>query len=194
MISEKRGTKIAEVVSRRQRGCIVVLEDIHDPHNAGAILRTCEAFGIGEVWFIFDQEKQYNPRRVGKSSSSTANKWIDYKIFSSTRAAMGALKRKGYTSVATALDARAKDLYKTRLKQPKLALWMGNEHRGLSRYAIDHADLVTLIPMRGMVQSLNVSVTAALCIAEISRQRGSGKQYLLKPGEKTKLIRSYSKR
>lgn len=192
MISDARRTKIEAVAAGRQSGLIVVLEDIHDPHNAGAILRTCDAFGVGEVWFIFDQEKPYNPRRVGKSSSSTANKWLDYRIFSSASAAAAALKRKKYASVATALDARAKDLYEMKLDRRGLALWFGNEHRGLSPYAIRRADRVALIPMRGMVQSLNVSVTAALVIAEVARQRGD--RHRVTAAHRRALVRSYSRR
>lgn len=194
MISESRLKKISEVVSHCQKGIIVVLEDIHDPHNAAAILRTCDAFGIREVWYVFEQEKPYNPRHVGKSSSAATNKWIDYRIFHSTSQCYRALRRKKYIIIATALTPESQSLYSAKLTQPRIAVVFGNEHRGISPYAIANASHVLTIPMRGMAQSLNVSVTAALCIGEISRQRGNKKHYFLSPRERSRLLHAYMKR
>lgn len=166
-----RQQKIDRVARARQPGLIVVLEDIHDPHNAAAILRSCDAFGIQDVYFIFDQEKQYNPRRVGKSSSSTANKWLTYRIFKSSAECFRALKRQKHVTIGTALADQSEDIFTADLAMSKLALVVGNEHRGLSDYALTHCDRLLTIPMRGMVQSLNVSVTTGICLFEITRQR-----------------------
>ncbi|MFA6410623.1 MAG: RNA methyltransferase [Candidatus Buchananbacteria bacterium] len=195
MLTQKRLEKIKKVVANRQAGLILVLEDIHDPHNASAILRTADAFGIQNVYFIFEQEKYYNPKRVGKSSSSTANKWLDFKVFRSTKVCLGQLKKQGYKTVATVLADQAKDIYHTKFGENKIAILLGNEHRGLSLVAIKMADKKIYIPMLGMVQSLNVSVSAAIVIAEICRQRQkSKKKYNLSNKEKQKLIKNFSLR
>lgn len=178
-LSERRRTRIETVASQRQAGFVVVLEDIHDPHNAAAILRTCDAFGIQTVAFIFDREPRYNPRRVGKTSSSSANQWLDFGIYPSTAQCYAALRRNKFQIVATALTEQTTNLYMTDLTSDRIALVVGNEHRGLSDVAIQQADRAITIPMSGFVQSLNVSVMAALAIAEITRQRqGRGGQHL----------------
>ncbi len=74
MITDCRNEKIKKVISSRHAGIVVVLEDIHDSHNAEAILRSCDAFGMQKSFFIFGQEEPYNPAKVGKSSSSSAKK------------------------------------------------------------------------------------------------------------------------
>ncbi len=194
MISKQRLNKIKSVASRRQE-VIIVLEDIHDPHNAAAVLRTADAFGIQKVWFIFDKQKKFNPRKIGKASSSSANKWLDFEIFDSTEKCFMNLKKKGYKIIATVLDEQAKSLYKTKLTRPKIALCFGNEHSGLSQTAIDKSDLHIYIPMQGFVQSLNLSVTAAVCLAEIFRQRQEmTKKFFLSTTEQKNLIRVWSKK
>jgi tRNA (guanosine-2'-O-)-methyltransferase len=171
MISEKRLNKIKTVAARRQSGLAVVLEDIHDPHNAAAVLRTCDAFGIQDVYFIFQQEKYYNPKKIGKSSSSSANKWLTFHIYRSTKECLKDLKKQGYKIYATILDEKAENLYKIKFSEKKIAILLGNEHRGLTLPAAELADKKIYIPMQGMVQSLNLSVTAAIMIFEASRQR-----------------------
>jgi tRNA (guanosine-2'-O-)-methyltransferase len=168
---EERLAKIKQVVSKRQ-DLIIVLEDIHDPHNAQAVLRSCDAFGVQKVYFIFDKESRFNPHKVGKLSSSSANKWLDYEFFTSTQDCYSKLKADGYTVVATALNDSAESMFDFGFSQnQKLAVVLGNEHRGLSEFAINNADITIMIPLFGMVQSLNLSVTAALFIFEITRQR-----------------------
>lgn len=169
MLTEQRKKKLEQHAANRQQGFVVVLEDIHDPHNAQAIVRTCDAFGIGNVYLIFDKEEPFDPKRVGKGSSSTANKWVDFHIFRSTEACLTELKKEGYTVIATALDDRAVSLFDTPIPNGNVALLLGNEHAGLSQVALDLADAIYMIPMVGMVQSLNVSVTAAIFIWEITR-------------------------
>ncbi|MFA6588587.1 MAG: RNA methyltransferase [Patescibacteria group bacterium] len=191
----KRQKKIRTVVKNRQAGFVVVLEDIHDPHNAAAILRTCDAFGVQDVCFIFEKEKKYNPRKIGKSSSSSANKWLSFKVFNSTQDCLKVLKKTGYEIIATALTQKSKNLFKTKLLYNKIALLVGNEHRGLSDFAIKSADQILAIPMQGMVQSLNVSVTAGIFIYEIVRQRQKNiNKYQLNPKSANKLERDFRKR
>jgi tRNA (guanosine-2'-O-)-methyltransferase len=172
-MEQKRLERITNVVQKRQSGIIVVLENIHDPHNAAAIMRTCDAFGIQTVWFIFDQELPYNPKRVGKASSSSANKWLDFKTFNSTLSCFKTLKQENYISIATAFTPTAKKLNETEFDQKKIAIWVGNEHAGLSKEAIENADQTIIIPMNGFVQSLNVSVATAVVLWEVVKQRNT---------------------
>jgi len=188
-----RQQRLERVASQRQAGFIVVLEDIHDPHNAAAILRTCDAFGVQDVWFIFNQEKAYNPRRVGKSSSSSANKWLTFRVFKSVTECKAALKRLQYESVGTVLHDKAEDFTKAKLTAKRIALWVGNEHAGLSEQAVEACDRLLLLPMRGFVESLNVSVMTAISIYEITRQR-AGKKYQRSQRESATLLKDFLKR
>ena len=194
MVFSKRQQKLQQVASQRQAGFIVVLEDIHDPHNAAAILRTCDAFGVQDVWFIFNKEKAYNPKRVGKSSSSSANKWLTFRIFKSVAECKAALKRLKYESVGTVLRPGAEDFTKVKLTTKRIALWVGNEHAGLSEQAIEACDRLLMLPMRGFVESLNVSVMTAICIYEVTRQREGGKHFQRSKTDIAKLIRDFTNR
>lgn len=190
-MTKARQQKLGVVARQRQAGFIVVLEDIHDPHNAAAILRTCDAFGVQEVWFIFNKEKRYNPKRVGKSSSSSANKWLDFRVFTSVAECAAALKKLRYESVGTVLHDKAEDFTKAKLIARRIALWVGNEHAGLSAEAVKVCDRLLLLPMRGFVESLNVSVMTAICIYEISRQRAGRRGFELSSAEAKKLMKEY---
>lgn len=175
MASEERQAKIETVLQSRMSGVRMVLEDVHDPHNAAAILRTADALGIGEVWYLFDVETPYNPKRVGKVSSSSANKWIDTLVFTDRAEVFDRLRQDGYESVATTIHkADAEKLWSADLSRGNIALWVGNEHRGLSDDSIRGAERKLTIPMCGFVESLNVSVSAALVMAEVVRQRATG--------------------
>jgi len=164
-----RQQKIDRVMKNKHQG-IIVLEDIHDPHNAAAVWRSADCFGFGKIYIIFDQEKTFNPKKVGKASSSSANKWLDFEIFKSTAECYEKLKKDGYKIYATILDSEAKDLKDIKFSNGKNAIVLGNEHRGISETAAEGADEKIYIPMLGMVQSLNLSVTAGIIMWEYGRQ------------------------
>ncbi|MFM7457657.1 MAG: TrmH family RNA methyltransferase [bacterium] len=171
MPTPERLEKITRTCKQRRKG-IIVLEDIHDKHNIEAVFRSCDAFGIQMLYIIFDKERPFDPRLVGKNSSSSANKWIDFKIFSKTENAYAELKSQGYKIYATALTDEAESIYETNfIAEDKVAIALGNENRGLSKFAIEQADSCIIIPMLGMLQSLNLSVTASICMFELNRQR-----------------------
>ena len=200
--SARRLKRFQAVAASRQAGLALVLEDIHDPHNAAAILRTCDGLGIQDVYFIFsagggsasgrEKEKPYNPKKVGKVSSSSANKWLTYHIYRSTKECFRDLKKKKYKIYATVLDPKAKNLLTTGLHMKNLALVVGNEHRGISETAKELADQLLYFPMQGFVESFNVSISAALFLYEIIRQRNSTNR--LSKKETLKLLVDFKKR
>ena len=150
------------------------------------------------LYIIFDKERPFDPRLVGKNSSSSANKWIDFKIFSKTEDAYAELKSQGYKIYATALTDEAESIYETDfIAQNKVAIALGNENRGLSKFAIDQADSCIIIPMLGMLQSLNLSVTASICMFELNRQRlvsGALKNFLLADEDCDLLVQDFLNR
>ena len=195
MVTEQRARKIAEVAERRQQG-VVVIEDVYDPHNAEAVFRSCDAFGFQRVCLVFEQEAPFDPRRIGKVSSASANKWLDFTTYRSTRACIEALHDEGFEVVAMVVDEGAEQLFAAELAEPKTAILLGNENRGLSDEAVALADRRLTIPMVGMVQSLNLSVTAALTLYELTRQRleRGFDAYLLPPDERSELRDAFAQR
>ena len=170
MLTSKRQQKIISTAQTRQQAA-VVLEDIHDPHNAAAVFRNCEAFGVQDVYLIFNKQEKFNPRRVGKATSSSANKWLDFHTYTSVEQCMADLKKDGYSTLATILDAKAEPLFEAPVSEGKIAWLFGNEHLGLSPEIAALADRHIYIPMAGFVQSLNLSVTTGICLFEMTRQR-----------------------
>jgi len=185
-----RINKIKKLINNRQEG-IIVMEDVHDPHNVQAVVRTAEGLGFGKIGLIFEKEKPFNPKTVGKTSSSSANKWVEYEIFNSSKKAFEELKKRGYEIVVSVLDKDAESIYKSDLKSRKIALVMGNEHSGVSKTAIKMADRKVYIPMEGMVQSFNISVAAGIMMYEVKRQRENAgiKKFKLDNEEREKLVK-----
>lgn len=167
MKSERRKNKIFQVLERRQPELTIVMENIHDPHNVSAMLRSADAVGIHEVQLLYTTQKF---PRIGSKSSSSANKWVGRRKFKSPKECYDQLRSEGFTILATRLDENAKPLYDFDLTQ-KTAFVFGNEHSGVTDAAADLADATVMIPMMGMIQSLNVSVACAVTIYEALRQR-----------------------
>ncbi|HPJ17369.1 MAG TPA: RNA methyltransferase [Candidatus Woesebacteria bacterium] len=184
-----RQEKIRNLVDNRQTG-IIVLEDVWDPHNIQAVVRTADGLGFGKIYLIFEKEKEFDPKVVGKASSSSANKWVEYKIFRSSKECFEELKKDGYEIVVSVLDKQAKEASKTDLTAKKIALVMGNEHKGVSETAKLMADKKIYIPMKGMVESFNISVASALLMYEVNKQREqSNISYGLEEEEKEVLVK-----
>jgi tRNA (guanosine-2'-O-)-methyltransferase len=171
--SERRAEKLRRVLGLRQPDLTVVLENIHDPHNVSAILRSCDAVGVLRVELLYSVEKF---PRIGKKSSSSANKWLDCRRHTSVTECFATLREEGFRVYATRLGGSTTSLYALDLSQPS-ALVFGNEHRGVSGEAAEMADGNFHIPMVGMIQSLNVSVAAAVSLYEAHRQRLSAGTY-----------------
>lgn len=170
MHSPRRLSRIEAVIASRQQGA-VVLENIHDMHNALAVLRNCDAFGIQRVCLVFSREQRFDPRIFGRRSSSSAHKWLHYSFHESIEECYASLQKEEYRILAADIGDDCSPLPETDLLHPRTALVFGNEHRGLTSSARVLADGLFTIPMQGMVQSLNLSVSAALSLYELTRQR-----------------------
>ena len=180
MPTEARANRLRQVAAQRQRGLTVVIEDVVDPHNLGAIARSCDAFGIQDIHVIFGPGTRFDPKAAGKNSSTATNKWLRYHLHDDTESALEMLKRDGWQLAATALEPAATPIYEANLAQDKLALLFGNEQTGLSSTAIKLADQLVTVPMLGIAQSMNVSVTAALAMYEVTKQRRAQRPHLLR--------------
>ncbi len=171
--SSRRSEKIRRVLGYRQPGLTVVMENIHDPHNVSAVFRSCDAVGVMQVELLYTHEKF---PRIGKKSSSSANKWLDRRKHTAVKECYATLRNEGFRIYASQLDPGAVSLYDLELTQP-VALVFGNEHRGVSEEAASCADGTFQIPMMGMIQSLNVSVACAVSLYEAMRQRTARGSY-----------------
>lgn len=165
--TEKRIEKITKAITARQQSLRVVIENVHDRHNVSAIFRTCDAVGIPKVSLLYTIEKLPKLSRI---TSSSANKWIESEEFTDTKMCFDSLKKEGFKIYSTILDAKAKSIYDIDFTD-KIAILVGNEHRGVSKEAAELSDGTIYIPMKGMIQSLNVSVATAIVLYEALRQR-----------------------
>ena len=172
-MTEKRRQRLQEVASRRQVNLTVILENVHDPHNIGAVLRSCDAVGIAEVFVLHTEERlQEKYLSLGKRTSAGTRKWIEVQYHTEMEACMKEVRSRYDHIFATHMDADARSLYELDLTG-SVALLFGNEHDGVSEEALRYADGNFLIPQMGMVQSLNISVACAVSVYEAFRQRQS---------------------
>ena len=163
----ERKARIDEVVANRTRTLTVVMEAFCDPQNVNAVLRTCEAFGIQELHAIEGPMKPYDRN---KKISQNADKWLDVHRWKSTAECLGHLRDQGFVIYVTHLDPGTRPLGELSFAG-KAALVFGNESRGVSEDAVRLADATFAIPMRGFVQSFNVSVAAAITLAKAVERR-----------------------
>jgi tRNA (guanosine-2'-O-)-methyltransferase len=173
MASERRVARLDYVLQHRQPDLTVVMENIHDPHNVSAMLRSCDAAGVWEAQLLYNSDAF---PKIGKKSSASAGKWIERRKFKTVGECYGKLRSEGFLIYATRLDDRAESLYDLDLTR-KIALVFGNEHRGVSDEAALESDGLVQIPMYGMIQSLNVSVACAIILYEALRQRSKRRGY-----------------
>ena len=171
----RRHQRIRSVVAKRQPTITIVLEDVHDAHNASAVLRSCDAIGVLDIHLVYVHDPP--PRKAfHQGTSASAAKWIDAQFHESIESCYRTLRESGHWIFATALKRTSIDIYRVDLTQP-IALVFGNEMRGVSAEAVDLADGCIHIPMQGMVESLNISVACAVTLYEVMRQRREAGMY-----------------
>jgi tRNA (guanosine-2'-O-)-methyltransferase len=167
MPTKARIEKVNKVLSLRQPDLRVVLEEVKNAHNASAVVRTCDAAGILHLDIISASQE---PFPVNEAVSTRAEKWIQFNHYTSTSKCLKRLKKKGFKIAATHLSKDAIPHTALDYTQP-LALVFGNEAEGVSDEALSLADYRIKIPMIGMVQSLNLSVSVGIILYEAIRQR-----------------------
>ena len=172
--TDERKEKIRRVVERRQPSLTVVLENVHDPHNVSAVIRSCDAVGILEVSLIYNGGQKFP--KLGAKSSASARKWVNQKHYESAADCFSELRKEGKKIYTTGMSSDAVSLYDLNLTEP-VALVFGNEHEGVTEEAISLADGNFLIPQVGVIQSLNISVACAVSIYEAFRQRLNAGMY-----------------
>jgi tRNA (guanosine-2'-O-)-methyltransferase len=192
-LTDARYRRMWEVAARRQLDLAVVIENVHDGHNVSAVLRSCDAVGVGGVHLVYTDEAF---PALNKTTASSANLWLPMRRHASIADCYTVLREQGIRIYASALDTNARPLYTLDLTRPT-AFVLGNEQRGVSDAAQTLADETVYIPMQGMVQSFNISVAAAIMLSEAMRQRAATGGYTLPAtldAERTRLLEGWLRR
>ncbi len=172
-ITPQRYRRFLATLARRQPGLTVALEELEDCYNMSDILRTADSIGIGVVHLIYPHG-QVPP--ISRRAAGSAQKWLDIRLHKSIEELYAELRAQRMRIYATGLIPDAVLPTEVDWTQPS-AVIMGNENRGVSGPALADADEVIYIPMRGMVQSLNVGVAAGMILGEAHRQRAAAGMY-----------------
>ena len=167
-MTPERQAKIERVLSLRQPDLAVVMENVNDPHNISAVMRTCDAMGVQHIYVLNTTINTH--KRYGRNSSASAANWITTLEFDNTETCMKAVKARYKNIYATHLGVASRSLYDLDLSE-SVALVFGNEHLGVSDECLSYCDGNFIIPQVGMVQSLNISVACAVTLYEAFRQR-----------------------
>ncbi|MDJ0535833.1 MAG: tRNA (guanosine(18)-2'-O)-methyltransferase TrmH [Xenococcaceae cyanobacterium MO_207.B15] len=172
MVIPRRYRKLQQVLSKRQPDLTVITEDVHKPHNLSAIIRTCDAVGVFEVNAVNSKSEMPTYSQVAVGSE----KWVKLNTYPNIKDAIANLQESNFKVYAAHLSQEALDYRTIDYTQPT-AILLGAEKHGVSKLAADLSDGHIIIPMLGMVQSLNVSVAAAVVLFEAQRQRLAAGMY-----------------
>ncbi len=169
-VYKERIKRIESILHQRTRYLTVALEEISKPHNASAVLRSCDAFGVQDLHMI----ERRNPARIQPTVTSGSQNWITVYRYrnphqDNTLVCLQRLKQQGYKIVATTLHEDSIPLQSLPIDN-KLALWFGTEKFGLTEAVYEQSDYNVHIPMQGFVQSLNISASAALFLYSLTQR------------------------
>lgn len=173
-MTPERSEKLLRVLHNRQTNLAVVMENVLDPHNISAVMRTCDAVGIQDI-YILNTVIPKHPR-FGPKSSSSAAKWLTVHQYEDAQICFAALRKQYKRILTTHLSTDAVSLYEIDFTE-SIALVFGNEHAGVSEEIRVLADGNFVIPQMGIIQSLNISVACAVSIYEAYRQKKAAGQY-----------------
>ena len=194
-ITNQRREAFERVLQQRTRYITVVLEDIYQPHNASAVLRSMDCFGIQDAHII----ENSNEYRINPEVALGASKWLSLMRYNeagnNTTRALKHLKDRGYRLVATTPHQQDVELPDFSLEKGKTALLFGTEMEGLSQQALSMADEYLRIPMYGFTESFNISVSAAIILYELKKKLvRSSVRWALDEEEKTELMLQWLKK
>ncbi len=195
-IREGRWETINKVLDQRTEYVTVVLEDIYQSHNASAVLRSCDGFGINDV-HVIENNCEFDPH---VQITLGADQWLDINRYNTpnvdnTEICLSSLKEKGYQIIATTPHERESNLNDLDVSKPT-ALVFGNELDGFSESVLKHADGFVKIPMYGFSESFNISVSAAVCMYDLTtrvRQKKSNIDWKLTEDRRSELLLSWLK-
>lgn len=173
-MTPEREKRITDVLVKRQPNLTVVLENVTDPHNISAVMRTCDAVGVTEIYVLNTIIPKH--KKWGARSSSSAAKWLTVHQFTDVHECFTALRKKYNRIYSTHLSHDAVDLYKLDMTD-SVALVFGNEHAGITNELISMCDGNFIIPQVGMIRSLNISVACAVTLYEAYRQKNLAGHY-----------------
>jgi len=167
-MTPERDGRIKNVLNKRQPDLTVVLENVFDPHNISAVMRSCDAVGVEEIYVLTTKIPPH--KKWGAKSSSSAAKWLTIHQFDNTEKCFLSLRKRYSTILTTYLSHDALGLHELDLTK-STALVFGNEHSGVSEEILTFADGNFCIPQVGMIRSLNISVACAVSLYEAFRQK-----------------------
>ena len=173
-MTPERKDKLVNVLNKRQNDITVVLENVFDPHNISAVMRSCDAAGIQDIYILNTKIPRH--KKWGAKSSSSAAKWLTIHQFENAEECFLSLRKRYSTILTTHLSSDAVDLYSIDLTK-SIALVFGNEHSGVSEEIRSLADGNFIIPQVGIIQSLNISVACAVTLYEAFRQKSNAGHY-----------------
>ena len=173
-MNDERREKLLKVLGKRQVDLAVVMENVHDPHNISAVMRTCDAVGIQDIFVLTTKIPRH--KRFGIKSSSSAAKWLTIHEYTDVAACFSELKKRYDRILTTHLGTDSIGLYDIDFTR-SVALVFGNEHDGVSEEIRSLADGNFIVPQMGIIQSLNISVACAVSIYEAMRQKKAAGQY-----------------
>lgn len=173
-MTPERTERLQSVLDKRQGSITVVLENVFDPHNISAVMRTCDAIGVQEIYVLNTRIPPH--KKWGAKSSSSADKWLTVHQFTNAEECFAALRKKYNRILTTHLSSDAVNLYSIDFTE-NIALVFGNEHAGVSDEIRTMADGNFIIPQVGIIKSLNISVACAVTLYEAYRQKEKAGHY-----------------
>ncbi|MBX2934539.1 MAG: RNA methyltransferase [Ferruginibacter sp.] len=173
-MTPERNERLTNVLNKRQPDLTVLLENVFDPHNISAVMRTCDAVGIQDIFILNTKIPPH--KKWGAKSSSSAAKWLTIHQFTNADECFTVLRKHYKKIYTTHLSSDAVGLHELNLTEP-VCLVFGNEHGGISEDIIARADGNFIIPQVGIIKSLNISVACAVCLYEAYRQKNAAGHY-----------------
>lgn len=173
-MTPERYQRLTHVLDKRQPDLTVILENVFDPHNVSAVMRTCDAVGIQEIFILNNRIPPQ--KKWGLKSSSTASLWLTIHQFTDAAACFASVRKKYKKIYAAYLNENAVGLYSLDLTSP-VALLFGNETLGVSDECRSYTDGDFIIPQVGIIKSLNISVACAVTLYEAFRQKNNQGHY-----------------